>query len=185
MDELDRLDIAAALRGDDEAFGRLVRRHAPAVASLLWRFTRDRLCCEELVQETFVEAFFGLGRFRGDAPFDHWLRRIATRVGYRFWKNRDRLRACVSLDDLDYPASEADLDPGVAGALVHELLGRLPPPERLVLTLMFFEDCDSRDIAQRMGWTRAMVKMRAYRARRRLQAIARREHLLEKFGWMS
>jgi len=36
-----------------------------------------------------------------------------------------------------------------------------------------------------MGWSRAMVKMRAYRARRRLQAIARREHLLERLGWTS
>jgi RNA polymerase sigma-70 factor (ECF subfamily) len=185
VDDSDRLDIAAARRGEEEAFGRLVRRHTPALASLLWRFTRDRLCCEELVQESFVEAFFGLDRYRGEAPFDHWLRRIATRVGYRFWKKRDRDRACLSLADLDLPGPEAEPDPAQAGLLVHELLARLPPPERLVLTLIYFEDCDTRAIAQRMGWTRAMVKMRAYRARRRLQAIARREHLLEKFGWMS
>jgi DNA-directed RNA polymerase specialized sigma24 family protein len=50
---------------------------------------------------------------------------------------------------------------------------------------MYFEECDTREIADRTGWTRAMVKMRAYRGRRRLKAIAEQEHLLERLGWTS
>jgi RNA polymerase sigma-70 factor (ECF subfamily) len=159
----DRQDIAASLGGDEAAFARLVRRHEAAVANLLWRFTRQPAQREELVQETFVEAYFGLGRFRGEAPLEHWLRRIATRVA----------------------APDGPGDPAAAGAAAHALLARLPPAERLVLTLMYFDDCQIKDIARRMGWTRAMVKMRAYRARRRLKAIAGREHLLERLGWTS
>jgi RNA polymerase sigma-70 factor, ECF subfamily len=182
VDDIDRQDVAASCHGDEDAFARLVRRHTPAVAGLLWRFTREPHRREELVQEVFVEAFLGLRRYRGDAPFEHWLRRIATRVGYRFWKRRDRAPVWVSLDDFDIAAPEAEEDAATAGAVVHVLLGRLPPKERLVLTLMYFEDCTTKDIARRMGWTQAMVKMRAYRARRRLQAIGQREHLLEKLG---
>ena len=185
VDHQDEGDIAASLAGDEEAFARLVRRHTPAVTSLLWRFTRDRGRCEELVQETFVEAFFSLGRYRGRAPLESWLRRIATRVGYRYWRNRDRAGSSVPLAELEVAAPEAEADPALAAQIVHALLARLPAAERLVLTLLYFDNCDTKEIAARMGWTRAMVKVRAYRARRRLRAIARREHLLEKFGWTS
>ena len=185
VDHQDEGDIAASLAGDEEAFARLVRRHTPAVTSLLWRFTRDRGRCEELVQETFVEAFFSLRRYRGRAPLESWLRRIATRVGYRYWRNRDRAGSSVPLAELEVAAPEAEADPALAAQIVHALLARLPAAERLVLTLLYFDNCDTREIAARMGWTRAMVKVRAYRARRRLRAIARREHLLEKFGWTS
>ena len=185
MDETDRHDIAAARTGDEAAFARLVRRHQPGVAALLWRFTRRPRELEELVQDVFVEAYFGLDRYRGEAPLEHWLARIATRAGYRFWTKRSRRATDVPLDTVDPAAPVAEIDPADAGALVHALLDRLPPAERLVLTLMYFDNCNVRQVAERTGWSRPMVKMRAYRARRRLKAIAEREHLLERLGWTS
>jgi RNA polymerase sigma-70 factor, ECF subfamily len=189
VDETDRLDIAAARTGDEAAFARLVGRHQPAVARLLWRFAREPAQLDELVQDVFVEAYYGLDGYRGDAPLAHWLARIATRAGYRFWKKRSR-QGAASLDGLDPPAPAADglaedADPAASGAMVHALLSRLAPAERLVLTLMYFDGCTTTEIAARMGWNRAMVKMRAYRARRRLRQIAEHEHLLERLGWMS
>jgi len=50
---------------------------------------------------------------------------------------------------------------------------------------MYFDGCSTAEVAERMGWNRAMVKMRAYRARRRLKEIAAHEHLLERLGWTS
>ena len=185
VDETDHRDVAAARTGDEAAFARLVRRHQPAVAGLLWRFTREPAQLEDLVQEVFVDAYFGLDGYRGAAPLEHWLSRIATRVGYRFWKKRSRRPAAVPLEHLDPAAPSGDVDPAAAGALVHALLARLPPPERLVLVLMYFDNCSIQEIAGRMGWNRAMVKMRAYRARRRLKAMAVQERLLEKLGWTS
>ena len=185
VDETERRDIAAACAGDEAAFARLVRRHQPAVARLVWRFTREPAQVEELVQDVFVESYFGLDGYRGQAPLGHWLARIATRVGYRFWKKRSRQAAAVPLEDLDLAAPAVDPDPAAAGALVHALLARLPPAERVVLMLMYFDDCSVREIAERMGWSRPMVKMRAYRARRRLKAVARQERLLERLGWTS
>lgn len=185
VDEYDERDLASARTGDEAAYARLVRRHQPAVAALLWRFTRDPAELDDLVQTVFVEAYFGLGRYRGAAPLAHWLARIATRAGYRFWKKRSRREAPASLDGIDPAAATDDADPAAAGRLAHDLLSRLPAPERLVLTLMYLEECSVRQIAERMGWTRPMVKMRAYRARRRLKAIATSERLLEKLGWTS
>jgi RNA polymerase sigma-70 factor (ECF subfamily) len=183
MEDADRIDIAASINGDDDAYARLVRRCEAPITALMWRFSRDPAVCEELVQEVFVEAYFSLKSYRGDAPFLNWLRTIATRVGYRFWRGREKRH--LPLQDADAATAPGDApDRAEAGRIVHALLARLGRAERLVLTLMYFDGCSTRDIARRMGWSRAMVKMRAYRARKKLKLIAQREGLLEDVKWI-
>ncbi len=188
VENTDWLDVAASVKGDDAAYGRLVQRYEKPITSLLWRFTRDPAQCEELVQQVFVEAYFSLKTYRGDAPLLHWLRRIATRMGYRYWREKAREPQETSGAEFDVleqieAAQENRLDPAEAGAVLHGLLARLPAPDRLVLTLMYFEDCGTKEIAERMGWSRAKVKTQALRARRKIKEIAEREHLLERLGW--
>jgi RNA polymerase sigma-70 factor (ECF subfamily) len=188
VENTDWSDVTASVKGDDEAYGRLVRRYERPITGLLWRFTRDPAQCEELVQQVFVEAYFSLKTYRGDAPLLHWLRRIATRTGYRFWREKAKEPQETSLPEFDVleeiEAVEEDrIDPAEAAVVLHSLLGRLPPDDRLVLTLMYFEDCGTKEIAARVGWTRAKVKTQALRARRKMKEIAEREHLLEKLGW--
>jgi len=179
-------DIRACLHGDSEAFERLVRRHQGHIARLMWRFVRDRTECERLVQDVFVEAYFSLKSYKGKAPFLHWLRKIGTRVGYRFWKEQGKAKRFLPLQDFDSIEvhEKRSIDAGKASEILHCLLARLPGPERLVLTLMYFEDCGTREIAQRTGSSRAAVKMRALRARRKIKQIAERENLVEKLGWI-
>jgi len=176
----------ACLSGDSEAYARLVRRHEPQITKIMWRFTRDRAACERLVQDVFVEAYFSLKNYGGRAPFRNWLGKIATRVGYRFWKEQSRPRPVLPLADFDAieENKEDSADPAEAAGILHSLLARLPRADRLVLTLMYFEGCGTVEIAQRTGWTRAMVKMRAYRARRKIKQIAERENLVERLGWI-
>ena len=57
VSEMDQRDIAASLKGDGEAYARLVRQYQDRVAAQMWRFTRDPVVLEELVQEVFVEAY--------------------------------------------------------------------------------------------------------------------------------
>jgi RNA polymerase sigma-70 factor (ECF subfamily) len=179
-------DIQICLNGDEEAYGQLVRKYEAQVARLMWRFSRNRVVCERLVQDVFVEAYFSLKSYRGKAPFIHWLRKIATRVGYRFWKEQKQDKVNVPLSDFDaVEAMNGDsIGPSEAASILHSLLARLPGADRMVLTLMYFEDCSTREIAEQIGWTKAMVKMRAYRARKKIKEIAEREHLLEKLGWI-
>ena len=86
----DRADVQAAQGGDGDAFGRLVRRHQQELGAYLWRFTRNRGQWEELVHDVFVEAYFSLANYAGRGSWAGWLKRIATRVGYRFWQRRER-----------------------------------------------------------------------------------------------
>src|SRR5262245_47301985 len=85
-DQMLSADVRAAVGGDGEAYARIIRQHQGAIATRMMRFSREPGIVEELVHEVFVEAYFSLSRFRGDAPLEHWLQRIATRVGYRYWK---------------------------------------------------------------------------------------------------
>lgn len=185
MKNADWDDIQDCLNGDEQAYGRLVRQYQAQVAKLMWRFSRNYAVCERLVQDVFVEAYFSLKSYGGKAPFIHWLRKIGTRVGYRFWKEQEEDKVNVPLMDFDgiEKVEEDSIDPSQAAEILQGLLGRLPKAERLVLTLIYFEDCSTREIAERMGWTRAMVKMRAYRARNKIKGIAEKENLLEKLGW--
>jgi len=188
VENTDWPDVMASVRGDDEAYGRLVRRYEKPITGLLWRFTRDPVQCEELVQQVFVEAYFSLKTYRGDAPLLHWLRKIATRTGYRFWREKAKEPREISLPEFDVleqieAAQDETIDPAEAATVLQSLLGRLPPDDRLVLTLMYFEECGTQEVAERMGWTRAKVKTQALRARRKMKEIAEREHLLERLGW--
>lgn len=188
MENTDWSDVAASLNGDEDAYARLVRRYEKPITGLLWRFTRDPAQCEELVQQVFVDAYFSLKTYRGDAPLLHWLRKIATRTGYHFWRDRAREPAETALPDSDIleqieAAQDDEIDPAEAAAVLHTLLGRLPAADRLVLTLMYFENASTLEVAERMGWSRAKVKTQAMRARRKMKEIAERERILEKLGW--
>ena len=171
----DAAEIAATLAGDRAAFGRLVTRHQQDVANYLWRFTRQRGEWEELVQDVFVEAYLSLRTFRGAAPLQHWLKRIATRVGYRYWRGRAKRRAQhagqrEALESLA-TATARPFAATEAAETVHALLAQLPPRDRLVLTLLYLEECSVEQIAALTGWSRTMTKVQAFRARGKLKRL--------------
>lgn len=179
-------DIQATLNGDKAAFERLIRRYQGQITKLAWRFSRDCTVCEALVHDTFVEAFISLKSYKAKAPFVHWLKKIATRTGYRFWKEQDRTKQFLPLEDFDIVQKDRTgrIEPPKAAEILHVLFSRLDTADRLVITLMYLEDCSIREIAQRMGWSPAAVKMRAMRARKKMKKIAEKENILEKFEWM-
>jgi RNA polymerase sigma-70 factor (ECF subfamily) len=172
---LDLEDIRQSRNGDSDAYRRLIERHQEYIGRVLWRFSRDRRVHEELVQDVFVEAYLSLDRYRGKAPFIHWLSRIATRVGYSYWKQvaRRKKRESFTLEEWDQLSFDSgeNMDAGQAATLVHKLLGQLPPRDRLVLTLRYIEECDVAETAQRTGWTKSMVKVQTWRARNKLRNL--------------
>ena len=178
FDEYD--DIRQSQQSDSDAYRRLVERHQPHVGKLLWRFTRDKNCHEELVQETFVQAYFSLPTYKIQAPFEHWLTRIATRVGYRFWKQQRKHQHAALLENEwnNLVKTETqESDPQEAAELIHHLLSQLPARDRLVLTLRYLEQCDIAETARRTGWTSTMVKVQTHRAKQKLKKIAERSDI--------
>lgn len=168
--------VAAAIDGDGDAFGKLIELHQREIAAQMRRFSRDQNVIEELVHDVFVEAYLSLRTYRNTSPLLHWLRKIAVRVGYRYWKGRSRKVAqTVPLSEIQEHL-ELLADGQIEGhkdasETLGDLLDLLPPPDRLVLTLIYWDDCSVAEAAELAGWSRAKVKVQAFRARKRLSSL--------------
>lgn len=175
MQPNDEMDIRLSLGGDGEAFARLVARHQAAVAKQMLKFTRDRGVLEELVQDVFVEAYRSLRSYRNESPFSHWLSRISTRTGYRYWKSkrgaereRELLKAWARRSKLN---DQATTNPVDAAEQLESLLAQLPPRDRMVLLLHYIEGNSLNEVSALTGWSVTMVKVQAFRARQKLRTL--------------
>jgi RNA polymerase sigma-70 factor (ECF subfamily) len=176
--------ITAVLNGDPASFEPLVQRYSPRVFATARRYARRESEVEDIVQEVWLKAFQKLGSFRGDAPFEHWLMRMAVRTCYDFLRSHQRNR-----EDSFSELSEAEEDwlerfvsqPEAAGEeataarqLVERVLEQLSPPARLVITLLEIEDRSVKEISKLTGWSVPLVKVRAFRARAEMRRILAR-----------
>ena len=172
--------VAATLGGDDDAFAEIVRRYKRRVFASAARFARDDHQLDDICQEVFVRAFRNLAKFRGDAPFEHWLARIIVSACYDFLRKERRVREHVALDAIEYEVRDLTIDSAIAAGRARELLAfamsRLTPDDQLILTLCEIEDRSVRDVAELTGWSEGNVKVRAFRARQNLKKILETSH---------
>lgn len=181
--EADRQAVLAVRAGDTGRFAELVERHQARVFAVLRRHLRGGQEVEDVAQAVFLRAFQHLASWRGDAPFEHWLIRLAVRAAYdqlrQHQRRRERPLADLTHDEqawLDRQAGpESDPAPAEgARALVRRILDQLPPASRLVITLLELEDRSVKEIAALTGWSVPLVKVRAFRARAEMRRILRR-----------
>ena len=158
--------IARSRGGDEAAFAALVRRHQSRVFLLAGRFFRRREDVEDVAQETFFTAWRRLSTYEARAPFEHWITRVCLRLCYA------RLAADRRREDPLPPSDPAAPHHDPSAAIdVERLLARLSPSDRFVLLLLDGEGWSVKEIAERVGWTVTNVKVRAFRARRKLRQV--------------
>ena len=176
--------VAASLEGDDDAFAELVERHKRRVFATAARFARDDHQLDDICQEVFVRVFRNLGKFRGDAPFAHWLARITVSACYDFLRKERRVREQVSLDAVEFDLPDKNIDAALSAGRARELvefaMRKLSPDERLIVTLAEIEERPMREIAELTGWSESNVKVRAFRARQNLKKILETTHEQER-----
>lgn len=176
--------IAAVLKGDTASFEPLVQKYSPRVFATARRYARRESEVEDIAQEIWLKAFHKLKSFRGDAPFEHWLMRLAVRTCYDFLRGHQRNRESVfsdlSQEETDWlerfvaqPESASD-HAHAAKQLVERILDHMSPPARLVITLLEIEERSVRDISKLTGWSVPLVKVRAFRARAEMRKILSR-----------
>src|SRR6266699_976777 len=98
MDQSEAELIAAVLRGDSASFEPLVEKYSPRVFATARRYARRESEVEDIVQEGWLKAFQKLGSFRAEAPFEHWLMRLAVRTCYDFLRGHQRNRESAFSD---------------------------------------------------------------------------------------
>lgn len=176
--------VANVRQGQTDLFGELVHRHQSRLFAMARRYARREDEVEDIVQEIFLKAFDRLDTWRGDAPFEHWLMRLGVRVCYDFLRAHQRSRE-TTITELSVEESEwLDRQPAASGVptdhadaaqtLMAKALERMSPASRLVITLLELEDRSVKEVASLTGWSSALVKVRAFRARLELRKLIER-----------
>jgi RNA polymerase sigma-70 factor (ECF subfamily) len=176
--------VRAVLAGHTDAFETLILRHQPRVFITARRYARREDEIQDIVQEIFLKAFERLTSFRFEAPFEHWLMRIAVRTCYDFLRGHQRHKELsfseLSDEEEDWlerhgTVPEApDTHPEAARKLVERLMDTLPPHFRLVIQLLEIEERSIKEIQELTGWSLPLIKVRAFRARAAMRkALAR------------
>jgi len=186
-------DLAGCLgrvRQRDQAAARdLVEHLHPLVIRIVRAHLPRRVSEEDLTQEIFLKMFSRIDQYQGAVPFPHWVSRIAVTTcidQLRAQKRRPELRwADLSETEAEVLDSvmtnERDVAPDEAASakeLVHKLLDQLKPEDRLVIQYLDLEQRSVSEISALTGWNQTLVKVRAFRARRKLQRFYR--ELIEK-----
>jgi RNA polymerase sigma factor (sigma-70 family) len=185
-DDVLPFDLAGCLtrvrQNDQRAARDLVEHLYPLVIRIVRAHLPRRVQEEDLAQEVFLKMFTRIAQYQGAVPFPHWVSRIAVTTcidHLRAQKRRPEFRwadlseneaevlEAVMTNENDVPANDAM----AAHELVHKLLDQLKPDDRLVIRLLDLEQKTIAEIGELTGWNQSLIKVRAFRARRKLQKL--------------
>ena len=162
-----------AREGDLRAFEQLVQEHQRRIVADCRHMTRDENCAEDLAQEVFVKAFFGLRGFEGRSSFRHWLQRIKVHHCLNYIK-KESSKKRVSLDDetagvsgsLQVPPEvQKNIETRDDRERIAQILDSLPATLRIPLVMRDMDELSYEEIATSLGLGLSAVKMRIKRAR--------------------
>ncbi|RME73270.1 MAG: RNA polymerase sigma factor [Verrucomicrobia bacterium] len=180
----DDFDVTACLekvrRDDQQACRELVEYLYPMVIRIVRANLPRRVLEEDLAQEIFLKMFRRMHQYHGKVPFANWVSRIAVTTcidHLRAQKRRPELR----LADLSEAAADTLMavvrdtqveDPARAVAareLLEKLLDTLGPTDRIIINMLDLQQQTLAEISAKTGWSETMIKVRAFRARRKLR----------------
>lgn len=184
----DDILISKALDGSQRSWERLVRRHETMVYNYCVRMTRDSGDASDLLQEVFLSVYRHLPSYRGQGQFKGWMMRIAVNKTMDLLRLRQRSPR-LSTDEV---ASEAVLEwqapdhhnpdqvyeQNTDNRRIHTLLHSLPPEQRLVVELKFFQHCTFEEIAFQTTTPVNTVKSRLYASLQKLKDTMEERHVM-------
>ena len=170
---------------DPDAAGALIEALHPRGIRIVRSHCPERSDEEDLAQEVFLKLFARLDQYeaRAGIPLEHWVSRLAVRTCLDALRAKGR-RPAVRMSELseeqrawlEFMVAEESAPPDSAAAaareLVERLLSQLPPKDRLVISLLDLEEKSVKEIGELTGWSRSLVKVSAFRARRKLRKLA-------------
>ena len=171
--------IRLVLEGNTSAFDVIVRRYNTKVYSLAYRLLNSVEDAEDVAQDTFSQAFKGLGSFRGSSKFYTWLFRITYNLAI---SQRRKRKPALSLNsqtdsqgEITLPSDDVspmkNMEDEEGKTLMDKALGLLSLDHRAGLVLKEIEGFSYEEIALSLGVPVGTVRSRLHRARLELRAI--------------
>ena len=184
IDLLIKRELPAAVRGDRDAYGRIVVASQNTVTAVALAITRDVPTSEDIAQEAFLSAWHHLPRLKNSSSFLPWLRQITRNLAHDHLRGRrNRLLEGEAAELAIQHAAAPDGCPleqvldAERDAVAADLISELPEESREALLLYYREGQSSKQVAMLLGLSDAAVRKRLSRAR---QSV--REDLLTRFG---
>lgn len=164
----ERAWILAAQKGDQGAFGQLVRRHQRRAYAVARAIVLNHEDAEDAVQEAFLHAYRALDRFRPDQAFGAWLHRIVANAALDLTRRRKVREA----DELPETVASPFRDPAESDDLrkrLRDALSELPPRQRAVIVLHDVEGYKHAEIGKMLGIPEGTARSDLHYARARLR----------------
>ena len=164
-----------ALAGETECFSLLIARHGPALRNRLRALVPNACDLEDVIQNTFMKAWFGLSTFRYKANFRTWLISVGTNEALLLYRHRKCRLSYPAVADLErFPTTSESPHQAFARSetrsRVRRAIQRLPHKYRDVVVLCDLEERTIRETATQLNASLSLVKTRLFRARRMLSA---------------
>ena len=188
-DKADAVLAQKVQKGDREAFGEIVERFQTRIFSFCYQFFRDRDIATEMAQETFFRAYRYIKKYDPKRKFSTWIYSIAKNICIDEKRKMDRGRT-LSLYDANtthlqiYQKSQHLKDPSQIALsledrmILEEAIAQLPEKYRLALILCYFQELSYQEIADTMGLSMNLVKVRIFRAKKHLLELLRGELII-------
>lgn len=160
--------VAAVLAGDRRSFTPLVERHVGPVTARVGRLLGSSDETEDVVQEATLQAYLRLRELRDPTRFGAWFAAIAANLAKMRLRERGRL---VPLESTEVLVAEDGIESKARLDALHHALADLAPREREAVLLHYLGGLSTPEIAERGGEATGTVRVRLYRARRRLQEV--------------
>jgi RNA polymerase sigma-70 factor (ECF subfamily) len=176
-------DIDALKDGDERAFRCLVQQEQERLTRFVANIVDDQDEAENIVQETFAEAYRQIDRFRGDSKVSTWLFSIARHLAYGHLRKSKR-HNYLEHDTIEFlqadqgaprDSTEEEVEMEERRRIVHDALEDLPDHYRRVVQLRDLEEQSTAEAAEQLGLTEVNVRVRLHRARKQLKG-----HLCER-----
>ena len=166
--------IDAILGGQAAAFASLVDKHKAQAFNVAYRMLKSREDAEEVTQDSFLKVYHALREFRRDSKFSTWLFRIVYNQAIS--KMRKKKLPVSSLDDEHFDWMEPvdtvreleKLHSQEQKKYVNQALEKLPGEDASIVSLFYMNDCSIDEISEITGLGQSNIKVKLFRARKRL-----------------
>ena len=167
-------------QGDSQAFTELIHKHKTMAFNIALRITGNREDAEEVAQDAFVKLYHALPQFRGESKFTTWFYRVVYNLGLT--KIRKKSLFTGSIDDSAVEVPEVSSGSNIQDQLqgkekkkfVNAALETLDAGDRLLVTLYYMDDQPVETISEITGLTESNVKVKLFRARKKLHDALQR-----------
>lgn len=157
--------------GDRRAQYQLYNHYAKSMLNISMRIVSDRMEAEDVLQESFVNAFTKLSSYRGEASFGAWLKRIVINKSLNVVKRKRQFYEDLNDDLIGEVIEEKETESDYTVQDIHKAMQHLPDGYRVIFSLYMFEDMSHKEIAGQLNISVNTSKSQLSRARNKLKEL--------------